>query len=290
MKSKTNDGAELVLTTDESNESLRKATRKDLYMIDPRAISVDESFNIREDYGDIEELAESILQNGVKTPLRGSKVGENEYKLTDGFRRMRAIKLLLEKDPDAVKAVQFILEPKTYTDEQRFFDMFITNSGKNLTPLEEGKLFQRLLDLGYKRNEISSRIGKTEAHISNMLGLNTVPKTVKNLINNGTIKATEVNKLRRQTSSNEELESVINQSVEEAQKIGKTTVTEKAIRKVTKTVKKDATFVELEELKSSLQNDGSQTNVKYQTLDMLIRYLGSENHITLDELTDFFKS
>ena len=36
--------------------------RKDLFQIDPRCIIVDENFNVRADYGDIESLARSIAE------------------------------------------------------------------------------------------------------------------------------------------------------------------------------------------------------------------------------------
>jgi ParB/RepB/Spo0J family partition protein len=286
---------EKVETTSTSEVELRKTTRKDYYMVDPRSILVDETFNIREDYGDIEELANSILENGIKTPLRGSSVGGDKYKLTDGFRRMRAVKLLLEKDPDAIKSIPFIPEPKTYSDEQRYFDMFITNSGKNLTALEEGKLFIKLEVLGYTRDEISQKIGKTLAHISNMVGLYSSPKEVKNLIADGSIKPTTANKLRRETSSDAEFISVINQGLEEAKKIGKTKVTQKEIEKVFKSkTKDDNTLLELKELRLYLTENSTPeeltTNVKFQTLNNLIGYLTDEQDTMFDEILNYLKS
>lgn len=59
--------------------------RTDLLWVDPVNLTVQEGFNVRYDYGDIDELAKSIIENGVKVPVRGVKDrGTDNYILTDG--------------------------------------------------------------------------------------------------------------------------------------------------------------------------------------------------------------
>ena len=70
--------------------------RTDLMLVDPANIIVEEGFNHRSEnnYGNIEELALNIVANGVLDPPIGFKVrGEDKYIMTEGHRRLRAIKL-----------------------------------------------------------------------------------------------------------------------------------------------------------------------------------------------------
>ena len=103
--------------------------RKDLFQIDPRCIIVDENFNVRADYGDIESLARSIAENGVMTPLRGYRGENGEIHLTDGYRRNRAIQYAIKNNMIDVERdefrVPFFIEKKGYRVQDRIVDMFI---------------------------------------------------------------------------------------------------------------------------------------------------------------------
>ena len=46
-----------------------KTTKTDIYKIDPRNIVVEDGFNSREDFGDIDTLAKQIEENGVLNPI-----------------------------------------------------------------------------------------------------------------------------------------------------------------------------------------------------------------------------
>jgi ParB/RepB/Spo0J family partition protein len=208
-----------------SNQEFYKEQRKDLLMVDPRLIVTNENDNIREDYGNIEELSESIIENGVKVALRGYRDGEN-FIVTDGFRRSRAIKLALEKGIEIAR-VPFLLEPKGYTKEQRILDMFIMNDGKRLTPLEEGKLFLKLEnDYGFTRKEIAKKTGRTEGHISQMIQLQDAPQEAKEAIKDGKISASTVRKVVANTKNQEEAKEAVSKAIEKAQSEGKKKATE----------------------------------------------------------------
>jgi ParB/RepB/Spo0J family partition protein len=208
-----------------SNQEFYKEQRKDLLMVDPRLIVTNENDNIREDYGNIEELSESIIENGVKVALRGYRDGEN-FIVTDGFRRSRAIKIALEKGIEIAR-VPFLLEPKGYTKEQRILDMFIMNDGKRLTPLEEGKLFLKLEnDYGFTRKEIAKKTGRTEGHISQMIQLQDAPQEAKEAIKDGKISASTVRKVVANTKNQEEAKEAVSKAIEKAQSEGKKKATE----------------------------------------------------------------
>ena len=50
-----------------------------LMEVDPKLISVKDGFNVRQDYGDIDELMNSILENGLKLPLRAYGKGGKRH-------------------------------------------------------------------------------------------------------------------------------------------------------------------------------------------------------------------
>ncbi len=107
---------------------LNKTKRTDVFKVDPRCISVDPEFNVREDFGDIEELMMSILKDGVKQPLRGRRTTDG-FILTDGHRRFKAIQTALAAG-HLIPLVPIFPEHRSYSEEQRVADMVILNSGK----------------------------------------------------------------------------------------------------------------------------------------------------------------
>ena len=58
--------------------TLQKTTATDSYFVDPRNIAIIDGFNVRTDYGDIDSLAESIRESGVKVPLRCRRVYKHD--------------------------------------------------------------------------------------------------------------------------------------------------------------------------------------------------------------------
>ena len=57
---------------------------------------------IRKDYGDIAELAESIKQDGLISPVILRKTDGDRYKLLAGNRRLKACKMLKMSTIDAI--------------------------------------------------------------------------------------------------------------------------------------------------------------------------------------------
>jgi ParB/RepB/Spo0J family partition protein len=167
------------------------AKRGDLFKVPSSQLRIKEGFNIRQDYGNIDELKESIKANGILVPMRGYKEKENGndvYIITNGHRRNKACELLLEEGTEIL--VPFILESKGYTDEQRLIDTFLMNDGKNLTPLEQAEGVRRLLAYGYTEKEIAGKLAKSEGYIRKLNSLNTAPKKFIKLIEDGIISAT----------------------------------------------------------------------------------------------------
>ena len=262
-----------------------KEGRSDLTKIDPRLVIVDETFNIRKDYGDINELMLSIIENGVIKPLQGKRQGKF-FILTDGFRRMRAILAAISLGHD-IGRIPFLLEKQSKTDEARIFDMFTSNSGKPLTSLEEGDGFDRLVKYGYKRKEIAKKLGKSEVHISNMLKLMGAPKTIRDQISTGIISSSVAIEIMRQHPNDEEKQKeVISDAVKDA--TSKAEVSGKKAKVTAKNVqslKGKNPLATLKEVRDVLAVEGVE-NDKTALLDRIINNLNKK--VPAEELLKIF--
>lgn len=163
--------------------------KRDLTMVPYELLVARDGFNVRTDMGSIEDLAASIKEHGVKVPMRGYKEkGTDKYFITDGHRRYAACSIVVNETGSTIY-VPFVLEPQGYSDEQRVIDMFITNEGKPLTPLEQAEGVRRLQNWGYSDKDISQKIGRSIAYIGKLSSLTTAPKKIIKLIENGKIAA-----------------------------------------------------------------------------------------------------
>jgi ParB/RepB/Spo0J family partition protein len=162
--------------------------QKDAYMmVEPKLIIADETKNPRTDYGDIEELMNSILENGIRNPLKGYQK-HGKITLKDGHRRMRAVKLALARGKKTEK-VPVILEQRPMNEEERTLEYIIFNDGKPLTMLEQSEVINRLLNFGWKTADVVKKTGKVRGYIENLILLTRVPMKVTHAIREGKISA-----------------------------------------------------------------------------------------------------
>lgn len=166
-----------------------RPSRRDLFSIEFKYLKMVDGFNVRYDYGDLNELARSIAENGVKVPLRGYKE-QGFYFITDGHRRYRAMAILHSQGIE-VRA-PFLVETKDYNNEKRTLDLLLTNEGKRLTMLEESEVYARLIGFGWTQTEIHRKTGKSATHISNCVLLMSATTKTKNLIKEGQVSASLV--------------------------------------------------------------------------------------------------
>lgn len=134
------------------------------------AITCDETFNSRELYEKIDELAASIKVDGLLQPIgvtrkKGSQ-GQNEYFLVYGFRRYKALcKIREDIGDDAFAEVDVVL------NEGNVEDLRIRNLKENierehLTPAETSRAICTLVNAGMKQEEIAVRLGRPQSWIS----------------------------------------------------------------------------------------------------------------------------
>lgn len=172
----------------EKETALTSTVLKDNYlMVSPGIIIADEKLNPRTNYGDIEELMNSILENGIRNPLKGFKKGDKII-LKDGHRRMRAVNLALSKG-HKIERVPVILELSTLNDEERTLEFLIYNDGKPLTMLEQSEVIKRLLNFGWKITDVVKKTGKARGYIDNLILLTKTSLKVQHFIKEGKISA-----------------------------------------------------------------------------------------------------
>lgn len=126
------------------------------------------------------DLVDSIREHGILEPLVVAKTPAG-YQIIAGERRWRAAKVIgLSTVPVLVKETtpRGMLEMALVENVQRI----------DLNPLERAKAFQRLIEeFGLSTTEISQRIGKSAAYVSNSLRLLTLPDALKDGLLTGLI-------------------------------------------------------------------------------------------------------
>lgn len=134
---------------------------------------------------ELADLTSSIKEKGVLQPilLRAVKDKPYQYEIVAGERRYRASKMAgLAEIPALVK---------TMTDENAMEIALIENvQRENLNPIEESAAYKNLMQqCGYELSDVSRLIGKSESYIRNIMRLDSLPDSVKQMVESGDISA-----------------------------------------------------------------------------------------------------
>ncbi len=252
--------------------------RTDLLHIEPSRLKIEDGFNVRYDYGDIEGLAKSILENGVKVPLRVHKEkGSDFYIVTDGHRRSKAIDLAVKMGAKDL-LVPVIPEGRSVNDESRAIGMIVYNGGKPLTLLEEALVYERLVNFGWTQANIAKKVGKTATHISNcMLLCGASTATKKKIVENKVSASLVIEELKRK--SGVQVDAELDEALE---KTGGKKVSNKHLSKP-----KKFSVEQLENVYEQLKDSGNDIDVsKQDAVYNFIKYL--KGSIDEQELLNHF--
>ena len=132
------------------------------------------------DESKLNELASSIKEHGVFQPIIIKKSVKG-YEIIAGERRVKASSIAgLEKIPAIVRS---------FTDEEMMEIALLENlQRENLNSIEEATAYKKLLDsLSITQEELANKLGKSRSHITNMLGLLSLPNKVKDMISENKI-------------------------------------------------------------------------------------------------------
>lgn len=182
--------------------------RTNSYRIDPKSIVRREGWNPRFDFGEIEELARSIKENGVLQPLRVKRHGKEQFELIDGDRRLTAIELLMKKGVEFPDGVMAIIEDKAATDLENLVLMFEANSGKPFLPLEAAKAYRMLMDTGLTAKQVAKKLGRSEAHVKFTVALTEADTSVTEALEKGEINSVEARTIAKTKDKDKQKELV----------------------------------------------------------------------------------
>lgn len=125
----------------------------------------------------LKELSDSIKEHGVFQPIIVKKSIKG-YEIIAGERRVKASEMAgLEEIPAIIR---------DFNDTQMMEIALLENlQRENLTAIEEANAYKKLQEtLSLTQEELANRLGKSRSHITNMLGLLTLPEDIQEDINN----------------------------------------------------------------------------------------------------------
>ncbi|MDX1457277.1 MAG: ParB/RepB/Spo0J family partition protein [Marinobacter sp.] len=127
----------------------------------------------------LQELADSIRQQGIMQPVVVRRIDEGRYELIAGERRWRATQMAeLDRIPAIIREVP---------DEAAIAMALIENiQRENLNPIEEAFALQRLQEeFGLTQAQVAEAVGKSRTTITNLLRLIGLAEDVRLMLEHG---------------------------------------------------------------------------------------------------------
>ena len=180
-----------------------------LAQISPNPNQPRKKFNEKE----LAEMAESIKEKGVLNPIILRTV-QNKlylYEIVAGERRYRAAKMAnLTEIPALVKTL----------DDQNAAEIALIENvqRENLNPIEEAEGYENLMEkYQYSLQDVSKLIGKSESYIRNLMRINSLPESVKELIKEGRISASHARTIAVSDNPEQMAHDIINNKLSVAE-------------------------------------------------------------------------
>ena len=165
----------LAETNNDNNSPTNQNQKVDLYLpieqIFPNKDQPRKSF----DKLKLEELAKSILNNGIIQPVI-VRIKDSGYELIAGERRWRAAQIAKIHSMPAVV--------RDLTDKQAAEYAIVENiQREDLNSIEEARSYKNLMAIyNYTQEEVASALGKSRSYIANMLRILSLPGSIIDLL------------------------------------------------------------------------------------------------------------
>lgn len=187
---------------------MNKATRTDYYKVDPRLITVVEGFNSRQNFGNLDELAAQIKEQGILNPISvipfKDSDGTERYRLVDGERRYRAVMKLISEGVEIARVPAMFLS-KSLTEEELLIQQALRNEGKNFNEYEYAILSKKMMDrCGLTATEVATRLGKNPGQVVYYLQILEMDKRVQELVRDDKISGSNVRRIYSAHKGDEE--------------------------------------------------------------------------------------
>ena len=131
----------------------------------------------------LEELAASIRDKGVLSPILVRPLGPDSYEIVAGERRWRAAQIAKLHDVPVVV--------RQMADDQALEIAIIENVQRtDLGAIEEALAYRRLMqEFSRTQDMVAAQVGKSRSHVANTLRLLTLPDAVQVLVAEGKLTA-----------------------------------------------------------------------------------------------------
>jgi ParB family transcriptional regulator, chromosome partitioning protein len=142
-------------------------------------------FQPRKTFADdaLSDLAASVKEKGVLTPILVRPLGPDSYEIVAGERRWRAAQMAKLHDVPVVV--------RDLADAETLEIAIIENVQRaDLNALEEATAYQELMDqFGKTQEQVAQDVGKSRSHIANTVRLLKLPEAVKQWLREGKLTA-----------------------------------------------------------------------------------------------------
>lgn len=174
-------------------------TKSTTFRVDPKLIHLEEGFNLRDDNDElqlhIDRLYEAMRQGAFIPPVDVQIDDKGCIVARDGHCRTKAAIRIRKEMPE------YTLECRQLrgNDADAIMHMLGTGSGqKPLTPLEQGRGFLRLANMGMTQQAIAEKLGISVVTVGNNLTLAEAPLEVQTMIANGQVSSTTAREVVKQ--------------------------------------------------------------------------------------------
>jgi ParB family chromosome partitioning protein len=225
----------------------------------------------------IAELVESIRSRGVLQPLlvRRSPTHPGRYEIIAGERRWRA--------SQRARLHQVPIVVRDFTDKEALEVAIIENiQRQDLTPIEEARAYQRLVDeFQHTQEALGEVVGKSRSHVANLMRLLQLPPAVQKMLGSGEISMGHARALVTATDPETLAREIVrrNLTVRQAENFAAGAGRRRAAAAKSSAARKDADTLALEQdlsealgLAVALDHKGEEggaVTIRYKTLDQL---------------------
>ena len=147
----------------------------------------------------LQELSDSIKEHGVFQPIIIKKSIKG-YEIIAGERRVKASQMAgLDEIPAIIR---------DFTDEEMMEIALLENiQRENLNQIEESRAYKKLIEtLNITQEELAKRLGKSRSYITNMIGLQTLPAPIQDMISDNKMSMGHARVLSKLENENQQKE------------------------------------------------------------------------------------
>ena len=220
------------------------------------------------DNNKLKELSESIKNTGLLQPIVVTSIqdgaNKGKYLIVAGERRYKASKLA------GLTQIQAII--LNIKEQEILKNAILENvQREDLNPIEEASGYKKIIDtFGYTHEQLAKEIGKSRAHITNLLRILTLPEEVQSAIRNDNISLGHAKVLLGVDNPNEYLPTIIEKQL--------------SVRQLEKMIANNGIYEESEynnkNQKTNNNQDENTANITFEMIKQLYSPLSQQDDTT----------